>query len=69
MRKYGIREWFVFGIGAALMIVQLYKYTTDSLGDYALEIGVLGVSMLLIFAPKTLVTLVTKLFRKKTDAN
>ena len=54
-KEYKWKEWFVFAIGAILMGWQTYKYIADTLDGDFLDGAVFAISLLLIFAPKTLV--------------
>lgn len=65
MKDYGIREWFVFGVGSIAMGFQLYEYIADKLEGNLVEGIVFAVSLFLMFAPKALVDIVKEKISKK----
>lgn len=68
MKQYNVKEWFVFAVGAIAMGWQLYKYMMDSLPGTMLDGLVFGASLLLMFAPKTLVDIAgRKIGKRGTD--
>ena len=58
--RYGVSEWITLAIGVLIFAYQVYKYVTDTLGDAAVEVVVLGVWILLIIAPLTLANVIRK---------
>ena len=60
MKSYGIKEWFVFAVGAVAVGYQLYAYMVKDLEGTLLDGIVFAASMLLMFAPKTMVSIVGK---------
>lgn len=58
--KYGLAEWFLMIFGACILLVQGYKYTTNSLGEWKLEVAVTLVSFLFVRYPMLLADLIRK---------
>jgi hypothetical protein len=59
-KRYGMQEWIAIIIGAALYIIQTYRYATNNLGDYTLEVAVFAAANLLVFSPLTILNLIRK---------
>lgn len=58
--KYGIQDWIALGFGTIGMGIQLFRYATDSLGEWPLESAVFAACSMLMFAPKTILDLIRK---------
>lgn len=53
-KRYTWQEWLSLIIGSAVWIIQIYRYATNQLSDYALELGVFAIGWLLLFKPLTI---------------
>jgi hypothetical protein len=58
--RYGIQEWITLIFGVVILGIQVFRYATDALADYKLEIFVAIFSVLLIISPLTLLNLIRK---------
>lgn len=58
--RYGISEWITLVIGLILCLIQIYRYSTNNLGETAVELVVTAVWILLIIAPLTLANIIRK---------
>jgi len=66
-----ISDWLVFLIGWGAVIFQGYKYVADKFAEdtmWSLEIGVFLIGILFIWKPQTLVDLVSKVAKRKSDS-
>ena len=64
-----ISDWMVFIFGWAVVLFQGYKYFFNKFegADWWLEIAVFLIGILFIWKPQTLVNLVTKVAKRKSE--
>jgi hypothetical protein len=58
--RYSLQEWIAFIMGVFLWLVQGYKYATNSLLDWGVELGVFAIAYLLLFFPLTILNFIRK---------
>lgn len=58
--RYGVQEWITLVFGVVILGIQVYRYATNGLADYTMEIFVAIFSVLLIISPLTLLNLIRK---------
>jgi hypothetical protein len=64
-----ISDWMVFLLGWAIVLFQGYKYFFGKFegADWYLEIGAFLIGILFIWKPQTLVNLVSKVAKRKSE--
>lgn len=58
--KYGLAEWLLIIIGFVALSIQLFKYATNTLGEWTLEIAVCLIAFLFMRYPLLLADIVRK---------
>ena len=61
-KRYTVSEWLTLVLGLAILVIQIYRYATNQLGNYPLvvELFAFCAGALLLIAPKSINDLIRK---------
>lgn len=60
LKRYGVKEYIFLLIGSIVMGIQVYRYATNTLGNWELETAVFALAFMLLFAPLTILNIIRK---------
>lgn len=60
LKRYGIKEYIFLLIGSVVISIQVFRYATNTLGDWKMETAVFALAFMLLFAPLTILNIIRK---------